>query len=333
MAGRFSFILAVALAPALPLSGESTGLQDRLEVDGGVVLIGHVQSAGAGVLHLLTDYAGTITVDLEKIQRVTLGTPRELDLPAELLVFQDGGGQPLDFGASTKIQGLTPSPGAPRLNGWELDSGFNLSGKSGNADRLDVTVTVEAELERESDRLNLYGRYAYGTNKGRRSVDEKIGGARYTNYVYDELGFFVRQEAEQDDFEGIFIRSTSAAGFIYEFNNDKELRLEARTGLSYRYEDYIDDGAADFPGMDIGVDVNWQVVKWARFKGTYSFLPSIRNLDDFIFEQDSGFNLPLDDRKFWKLRLGIASQYNSQPDLGREKFDTRYYARLMASWK
>jgi putative salt-induced outer membrane protein YdiY len=331
--GRFITSVAVFLSLAANLCADGATAPDRLELHGGAVLIGHIESVGHDTLRLQTDYAGTLTIDLEKIQRVAMGTPRELSLPAGLVAIKEEPAATAGQSVPSVPVDPVPTNPYPLLNGWALDGGLNLSGKSGNSDRLDVTVTVEAELERESDRLNLYGKYAYGTNNGRRSVDEKIGGGRYTNYLYDELGVFVRQELEQDDFEGISVRSTSAAGLIYEFSNDKRLRLEARTGLSYRYEDYIDDGAADFPGMDLGLDVNWQFVKWARFKGTYSYLPSIRDEDDFIIEQDSGFNFPLDDKKFWKLRFGVSSQYNSKPDLGRNKLDTRYYARLIASWQ
>ena len=102
--------------------------------------------------------------------------------------------------------------------------------------------------------------------------------------------------------------------------------------MSYRYEDYTADGSADFPGMDLGFDVTWQMVDWMRFKGSYTLVPSIRESDSFIFEQDSGFDLPLNESHFWKLRFGVSSQYNNQPDSGREKLDSRFYAELIASW-
>ena len=331
MTGRIIFLTIWAFSGAVFAFGSEQAIPDRVEVEGGAILIGQVESVGEDMLSMQTGYAGTLEVDLEKVKSVVLGTPRDLALPERLM------GSPAEKPSREKVPANTsPAPQQrPRsdfMRGWTVDAGFDLNGKSGNSERFDLRLTVEAELEREIDRLNLYGRYAYGTNRGIRSSDELIGGGRYTNYLYDEVGLFLRKEVEQDDFEGIRIRSTSAAGLIFKFQSDAHLRVEARTGLSYRFEDYIDDGTGDFPGMDIGMDFNWQFVRWARFKGSYSFLPSIRDFEDFIFEQDSGVNLPLDNSKFWKLRLGIASQYNSQPDFGREKLDTRYYARLIASW-
>jgi hypothetical protein len=219
------------------------------------------------------------------------------------------------------------------VNKWKLEGGINLSGKSGNSERLDVALAGEAVLERPHDRFNLYGKYLYGTNRGVRSADELILGGRYTSFFYERIGFFLRQEAEQDDFEGILLRSTTASGISYRLRKQEDLTIEARSGFSYRFESYRNDESEDFPGMDFGFDVNWQFVEWARFKGSYTYLPSVDNFSDFIIEQDSGFNLPLDNDKIWKLRFGVTSYYNNQPDKGREKLDMRYYARFIATWQ
>jgi putative salt-induced outer membrane protein YdiY len=331
MMGRIYIFGAWAFFGAIISFAETTITPDRVEVKGGAVLIGQVESVRDGVLQMQTSYAGLLAVDITEVQSVVLGTQRNLDLPTGIAVSTSESSAP----ATPQVKPVVAKQERPRsdfMRGWSVDAGVDLNGNSGNSERFDLRLTFEAELERELDRLNLYGHYAYGTNQGVPSANETVGGFRYTNYVFDEVGLFMREEVEQDEFEGIRFRSTSAAGLIFEFQNDKRLRLEARTGLSYRYEDYIDDGTGDFPGMDIGMDINWRFVEWARFKGTYSFLPSIRDFEDYIFEQDSGINLPLDESEFWKLRLGISNQFNSQPDTGREKLDTRYYARLIASW-
>jgi hypothetical protein len=35
----------------------------------------------------------------------------------------------------------------------------------------------------------------------------------------------------------------------------------------------------------------------------------------------------------WKLRVGVANDYNSQPGRGVDKLDTTYFTRLVLSWK
>lgn len=344
---KIALHLFLILTASLMLSAQSKGLEedskedlpDRLEVVGGAVLTGFIETVDAEGIHLVTDYAGVIKVDPGQVSEVLLGRERETGLPAELLAgVEDEEEDPVE-GATPVAQAPTeeavPSPAAPVENppDWKLEVGVNLTGKQGNTEKVDVSFRVEAEMERRFDRLNLYGRYSYGTNNGVTSSDELILGARYVNFLLNKVGIFVREEFEQDEFEGLDARSTSAAGLTYQFRNDERLRIEARSGLSYRYEKYTSGGNEDFPGMDMGFDVTWQFVDWARFKGSYTFLPSVdTSLEEFIFEQDSGFDLPLDNKEFWKLRLGFNSQYNSDVDPGRKNLDSRFYVRLGAAW-
>lgn len=331
-------LLAVCLvSPVYPAAAEPS-LEDRVDVLGGAVLVGQIEQIDGGFLHLNTDYAGAVRIELEKVERVTLAVQRDLSLPPDIPVFT--GTHPnlvLPERIRTKDTAVkdkeSTSVEEPLPRGWTFEGGINLTGKQGNSERLDLALVLKAELEREYDRINFYSRYSYGTNRGVRSSDELILGGRYTSFFFEKTGIFVRQETEQDDFEGIRLRNTSAAGITRRIRNVNDLRLEARAGFSYRYEDYVNDGSEDFPGMDLGLEVNWRFVEWARFRGTYTYLPSIRKLDDFIIEQDSGFNVPLDESEFWKLRFGVTSQYNNAPDHGREKLDLRYYARLIASWE
>jgi len=329
---RVSGWMLVLLVFQSCLAEPESALLDRVEVAGGAVLIGQIEKIDGGFLSLNTEYAGQLQVELEKIEQVTLAIQRDLSLPPDIPVF--AGTHP-NLVAPERIRQKPKAASVeePPPRGWTFEGGINLTGKQGNSERMDIALVLEAELEREFDRVNLYTRYSYGTNRGVRSSDELILGGRYTSFFYEKIGIFVRQETEQDEFEGIKLRTTAAAGMTRRIRNEEDLRLEARAGISYRYEDYIDDGTDDFPGMDIGLEVDWRFVDWARFRGTYTFLPSISNLDDFIIEQDSGFNVPLDDEEFWKLRFGVTSQYNNDPDQGRERLDLRYYARFIASWE
>ena len=385
------FFFRCGVFPVLFILGLQTSLAgDRLHLEGGAILTGNIESVAKEAIRLQTDYAGLLTVDLNKVKGlvsdqefllplkegeavgrlqveeggrnwflVTEDRERQISLEEALLLRPIREVEASPSPPEEELSGETGTPGAtgaekeaksstlveagplffldrlfpPPPDGWSLESGFNLTGKSGNTDRFDIGITLEAEYERDFDRLDLYGRYNYGTNSGTRNVDEVILGGRYTNFIFDKLGFFVRAEAERDQFEDLALRATSAAGLSYRLRNEEDLRVEFRGGASYRFEDYEDDGSEEFPGMDFGLDVVWKFSPWARFKGNYTFLPSLGKNRSFIFEQDSGFNLPLGMSDRWKLRFGINSQYNNEPEPGRQNTDWRYYARLIASWE
>jgi putative salt-induced outer membrane protein YdiY len=297
---------------------------DRIQTKEGAILIGRILSQTETHYLIQTDYAGELKVLVSRVERVERAGAEAVKaaVPSAPVVVVE------------KAVGALAGSGSGReKDDWKFEGGLNLTGKSGNTDRFDLAVNLKAEWERSHDRFDFFGRYAYGTNRGLEAIDELIVGTRYTNFYFDGAGFFAREELEFDKFEGLSLRSTTAAGFSYQFRNDKNLRIEARSGFSYRYETYLDSDPEDFPGMDVGVDINWEVWDRLRFKGSYTFVPSVENLGDYIFEQDSGVSLPLDNKAFWSIRFGVATQFNSMPEGMREKLDTRYYTQIRASWK
>lgn len=341
----FSFFLCVICAAGLKQSAAQevsvSADPDRVEVQGGVVLTGRIDRAENGFLILSTSYAGIVQVDLARISRILSDRALPEGLPDNLVPTATAAPVASAAAAAAPAPIAPPAPkvapkpaaGGNDPLGWTLETAFNLTGNQGNTQKFDFSGNITAILRREFDRIRLYGQYAYGTNRGRLSSDEIILGARYTNFFQERFGYFIREEIERDAREGIALRSTTAAGLTLEISKLKNLEVEGRAGFSYRYEDFDKDGWSDYPGMDLGLDMSWKPFKWLRLSGSYTFLPSARDLEDFLFDQDTGVDLPLDQSRVWRLRFGLASKYNSRPDFGRDKLDHRYYARLVGTWK
>ena len=330
----FPVALFSATNPADPL--------DRLKIQDGAVLTGRIMAVEGESIRVQTDYAGEILVVMDKIVSIEMGIPRDILFPEDLMVIT---GQTADMHAKvpepppveTKPaapESKPPPAPEPERKRWSIDSGLNLVGVQGNTERFDITLNLNAKNERTYDRTDLYGRYTYGSNNNLRSANEIVLGGRYTNFFFKGLGAFGRQELVHDQFRGIELRSTTAAGLSYKIRERPTLKVETRAGFSYRYEIYEDESKEDqdFPGMDFGLDINWRFVEWANFKGSYTFVPSIEDREAFIIEQDTGINLPLDKELLWSFQMGVVSKYDNKPNPGREKLDLRYYARFIKTW-
>ncbi|MEX0325753.1 MAG: YdiY family protein [Puniceicoccaceae bacterium] len=321
----FLLILTVPCLGMVVLHGDLPA--DRIETADGAILTGRIEDVSETHIQITTSYAGTLVVDRAVVLRYHQAGADAL--PAEAKTVKEEKKKTVPVAQVPKAS--NPVADDPRL--WKFEAGLNFVGNQGNTDKIDLTITADAEMDREYDRLGIYGRYSYGENKGKLSANEIVLGSQYTNFFRDNLGFFLRGELEHDDREGILIRSTSASGISWKVKDQKDLTVETRSGISYRFEDFKDDGSADYPGMDFGLDLNWRFVEWARLKASYTYLPSVADFGDYIIRQDTGFNVPLDYSNLWELRLGVVSKYNNQPDEGRERLDHRYYARLIASWE
>jgi hypothetical protein len=329
---RIFILFTTIMGLSIPAAMATEGNIDRIEVRGGAILTGIIAESTREVIRLQTDYAGVIQIDAARVERIVTRRAVPGVIPEGVKRVDPSFGP---VAAPPKAVPPKPAPksSSPGKRNWEIEAGMNLVGSEGNSEKLDLGLTLDTRLKREFYRLDLYGRYSYSTNRGNETSNELILGGRYTNFFYKRFGFFLREELEHDGFEGVTLRSTSAAGFSWRLHQEEELNVEARSGLSYRFEDYKDDGTKTFPGMDFGVDVNWKFAPWVHFKGSYGFIPSFDDFNDFIVTQDSGFNIPLNATKLWKLRFGLTSKYNNRPDGNREALDHKYYARLIASWK
>jgi hypothetical protein len=63
-----------------------------------------------------------------------------------------------------------------------------------------------------------------------------------------------------------------------------------------------------------------------------SYVPTFEDFANFVLTQESSLELPLLSSQ-WKLRLGVANDYNSHPGKGVSRLDTTYFTRLVLSWK
>lgn len=345
-----SALSAVLLATGVQLQGASLELSDGSRLEGELLEINE------GTVRIATAFAGELSIPLEQV--VNLSTEEAVQLrtgSGEVLVgpVRGSNGQLAVESASGEAQAslgeveaawqvgerdpavaAREAELADQLRSWRFRIGADVSGSDGNTEEFGSSLQFSASLEGPSDRLNFYGSYNYAETNGVRSSDEQKGGVRYTNYFTERWGWFVRQELERDTFEGIDFRSTTAAGISHKIIERDRLQLEGTAGLSYRYEDYVDDTseADGFPGLDFGLELDWQFADWGKWVSSLSYLPSVDDFGDYLIEHESGVDIPLGASDFWVMRFGLSHQYNSEPDGGRDELDTTYFARLILTW-
>lgn len=344
------------ICAAVLLGLNALGAATTLELSNGSRLIGELDRIHDGKVHLVTDFAGTLEIPLAKVVRIE--SDRELFLRSAGGEVASGTVTSPEPGVAevTSARGKVRLPVSSLASGWRPDGrdpivvaeekafndrlrkwnvlvGANLTGRRGNTDTTSNAINFRAAMEGPSDRLDFYGSYAYAKTNNVRSEDEIILGIRYTGYLSEKFGWFVRTEGERDPFESIQFRSTSAAGLTYRWVNEPRMELETSAGFSYRYEDYTTGGTNDFPGLDFGLRFGWQFAEWARLSTRMSYVPSIDDFGDYLLKQDSGVDMPLGLSQRWSLRIGLSHEYNSSPQPGRKDLDTTYYLRLQMNWR
>jgi putative salt-induced outer membrane protein YdiY len=345
-------VVAISLGLSLGLAhGATLTLKDGSRIEGSLVKI-HEDT-----VYFETGFAGTLEIPQDKVEGITSGEaivlrtrsgevfegPVSADAGGTLSVASNSG--IVQTGVAELASGWKPGGKDPivaareaelanQVRQWSYLAGVDITGSNGNTDNFGSAIILEALLEGPKDKLLIYGSYRYKENDGVRAEDEQKGGIRYTSFFSEKWGWFIRQELERDTFEGIDFRSTSAAGLTYRFIKQERLSLEGSGGLSYRYESYSDStqDSDGFPGLDFGLNLDWQFADWGKLVTKVAYIPSIDDFGDYLIEHESGIDVPLGTADNWVMRLGLSNQYNSTPSGGRENMDTTYFARLILKW-
>lgn len=329
-----------------------------LSLNDGSMIKGSLEKIHGGKVFFKTEFAGTLEIPQDKVAGLDSEDPVVIHAGTDevfqgTVVTAPGGDMTVASSAGaakTNIKTVKSAwkPGqedpivVSSRRKWGYTAGVDISGSSGNSENLGSALHMQAKLEGPEDRLLMYASYKYKETEGVKSQDEQKGGIKYTNFLSGKWGWFVREEIERDSFENIAFRSTTAAGVTRKFIDEKRQKLEGSAGISYRFESYTDfdvTGAPvtlddeGFPGLDLALDHMWQFADWGKVVTHISYIPSVDDFGDYLIDHESGVDIPLDTADAWVLRFGLSNQYNSNPNTGREKLDTTYFARLILNWE
>ncbi|PTY05124.1 hypothetical protein DB347_16750 [Opitutaceae bacterium EW11] len=334
---------------ALAVLASSVLLGDIVETKNGARLIGKVQKMDGTTILLSTDYAGDIKVKQSDVTNVTTDSPMNVRLSSGTVLqgtlSNAGEGTLVITGAdgtlNTRVEKVaaTWAPGAidPEVaalqRSWAYEVAIDITGKSGNKDQLGTSLSARATLKTKQDTLQFYTAYDRQVADGNKSADQFKAGVDYQNNFSGRRSWYVRDEGGFDRVKDINLYNIAAAGLGYDFIKAPKHTLTGRAGFSYRYEGYKDPTTEDVnsAGLDLGLNHTYETEKWSLIN-RISLVPTFEDFANYRLLHESFFEIPMADPD-WKLRLGVANDFNSRPAPGLSKLDTTYFARLVLNWK
>jgi hypothetical protein len=325
---------------------------DVVETKNGARLVGKITKITDGTITLATDYAGEIAIKQSEVTglttddavavRLASGTRIDGRVSTSAGTIQVAG---TEGTASTTIDKVATSwtAGAedPQIvaarRHWTIETSADITGRQGNTESTGIGAGFVAKLVSPQDTLKFYGAYDYATTTSTtgvktKSADATKGGVDYQSFYSEKFGWFVRSELGKDSVGGIDLRSTTDAGASFRLIKTNTQSLVGRLGAGYRFESFPvgpnNQGAVAAGGLSYSYTLN----KYASLVTDLRYLPAFKDFADYRFIHESAIEVPLA-ADFWKLRIGVANDYNSRPPGGREKLDTTYYTRLLLKWK
>ena len=344
-------LLCAVLGLSLPLYA------DRVTVANGSTLTGLLKRITKKQVNLDTGFAGILKIDQEQVMALHTDEPVYFRMAdgSTVLGRSVPGAQPghINIHSANGPMGVAlfsvrdawrkgqEDPAVTTMKAeqdkkrrkWRYSAGLDLSGQKGNSNEFGLAAHFEAKLKGPEDALKIYFSMRSSERDGVSIADETKGGVDYSSDLVDRYGWYTRFELEKDEFEGIDLRSTTAAGLSYKLLASELQKINLRAGFAYRHESYADHDNVEDPAIDFGADYDLLVRDWFKLDSRVNFVPDYANFStNFRLGQDTGIELPLGKGRFWKVRSGISHYYNSIPVRGKEKLDTKYYTRLVFTW-
>lgn len=325
------------------------GLADEVITTDGATLVGTITLIDKGSIHLDTSYAGTLKISQEQVAsfsteearvvRLQSGTvmagPIESSENGKLKITSEDGVLETNITkvAATWAPGTEDPEVARNRREWRYDASLDLTGRDGNVDKFRLGTNLNAELKGPNDTLAFFFEYEQAEEETVKTEDRAAGGASYESFFSKVLGWYTRTELETDNIDNIKLRSTSAGGLSYRLINKDKQSLVARSGMGYRYTAFDDDSEHESsPTIDFGLAHQYSFKNFLVMENDLTLVPAIDDFSNYRVVHDSGVEIPIGMGDNWKLRMGIMNEYESESTTD-ERLDTRYYTRMIYSWR
>lgn len=333
----------------------SAARADRIELTDGSVVNGKLLSADQGQFKVETKFAGVITIAQDQIKAFSTDEAVNVGLKAGTQVLgtvaSTGGGiavtaadGQMSASAANVVAVWRPGEDSPAIREakaaaeklkrrWAYEAGVAINGRTGGSEKFAGALGFKATLESSEDKLMFNAAINRAQENGNQTADDWKAGVDYSSFFTGSAVWYARTELSKDKIKNITLRSNSAFGVGRKLVKTDAQDLEVRFGVGYIYETYT-GLTPDFSsaGLDLAL-INKQTIGWATMNNSLTYTPSFKDFSNYRAVHETTFDLPIKSGDFWKLRMGVNNDYQSQPAGNATKLDTTYFTALILNWK
>lgn len=339
-------LLALAL-----LAGPAVA--DRIELTDGSVVNGKLVSAEGGKLKVETAFAGTIEIAQSAVKTFSTDEAVNVGLAtgSEVLgkVAATEGGIKVAAANGEMSAGTAQvsavwrqgedSPDTKKMKAeaeaksrkWAYEASVALAGRTGASEKFGAAAGFKATLASSQDKLIFSAAAERAEDNGVKTADRQFGGVDYSAFFSPDNGWYVRTSVEVDKIKALDLRSSSGFGFSRKLIKKEKQDLEFRAGLGYLYETYSDNTKFSSLGLDIAFLHSYTFGN-AKLTNSIGYTPAFKDFSNYRVHHESALELPLT-AALWKLKLGVANDYQGIPPAGVDRLDTTYFTSLILNWK
>jgi len=208
---------------------------------------------------------------------------------------------------------------------WHGSLELGVSGQSGNKETLRVNARVKLKRESDGTLLTGYALGRYSIEGGERSENLQRAGARGEYNITPDVFWYASVDFERDEFKDLDLRTQASLGLGRWWWKKGDNYWKTSAGIGVTHEDYDDDESELMPSGELMGDYGKRLSDTVVFTDTVKFLPSLSRITSWRATNDAGLAVDLTNGGEWKLKLGLAHEYDNDPPEGTDTMDTYYY--------
>ena len=312
---------------------------DEVVLDNGDRITGEFVRLTEGQLVFKTDYAGEITIQAEKVERLVTEKPMATTLldgtTRKGSVFYrepSAGDARSEVETSSadiniaQVKDIFTKP-EPRVK-IRSRANVGITNESGNTDTDQYRIDAEFIARTDKQRFTIGGEFNKQRADNTTTAANWKGYGMYDYFIKPKWFLYASSLFEHDELADLDLRTTLGAGGGHQFFESDELNLSASAGLAYIFENFIVAKDDEFPGA-----------QWIIQYDQYFFNKSVQ-----LFHSNNGY-ISLDDASSWLIntRQGLRFplyrgfvttiqynyDYNNNPSPGAiSKWDSKFMLLL-----
>ncbi len=344
------FMAMAAVLVGLPSSAhaeegeEAAEKRDEILLKSGSRILGTLTGSRDGVVTIDTDFAGTLSIELDKIASLQTDNPVLIQLADQSVLQQ----QPLRIEDDALV--LATAAGAEETvalgdlllvnpEPWELGQGYRWTGlasaamvtERGNTDTDELDYKLETVWRSIRDRYTIKYNGEKDKNNNETTTDKWYALGKYDYFLRDPLYAGFQVSAEHDKFADLDLRYLAGPFLGRQFYEEPVFTLSGELGVSYVNEDFIVADDDDYGAA------NWALNASSNYLGGDSRLyldhRGIWNLEetsDYILDLTLGLAFPL----LWSLEAAaeVVWEYDAGAVDDVKELDQTYRFRVGYTW-
>jgi putative salt-induced outer membrane protein YdiY len=328
----------------------SDAAADTLFFKNGDRLTGQIVRLEGGRLTLKSALAGDVTVNLSDLESFKSDQPLDVRLQDGSAVrapVSDAPNGEVTVAPNTPQARTLPVAGLKAINpkdGWSGSAAAGLLVTRGNSNTDNANVELNVEKRRLDDRFTAGASYLFGrqrdpsTGERTTTTDNWNARAKYDYFFSPHLYAYGNVKVEKDNIANLDLRLTPGVGVGYQIVDRPDFKASAEAGLTYVYERFsapMNASATEFREHNeylsgrLAYKIEKKLGERVTLFQNTEFLPSFRDLNDYLINADGGMRVGVTDRMFVEYKLTLT--YDAVPAPGASNTDLRHV--LSVGWQ